>query len=214
MIKRQDVIAATLGSYLSKIGANGCGLIVAKFAPILMVLLYLRNIHGSIRYDQLAKTEKFSPSYENCVFGRFMSWILSLSSLFVLPFWCEHVLEKNGAGGYSGTGLTLLLIGPILVYAVWNCLIWFSSDATSNSTSLLDQVVTNWFRVDALCLAGFATGLVYWIYCKRRALTVDFDLLAVGVAGTVAGAIFLDYVLNRKFYFPSNTPVGNGRVPS
>lgn len=206
VVKEHDKIREHLEGFINAYGKKTeLGTSMAYWGPIFMVMLYLRNIHGSICHDLAMSSPQnatFAPRYETKTAGRAFTQVLSLLALFVIPFMAVHALEKHDvATEYDPFLMMFLLIGPIPVYFVWNLIIILCVPEMDPKTSKMSGVVHNWLRIDAIGLVGAFVGFVYWLICQRF-WVLRGDVVAAGVSVLVVATVVFDYVVNASFYFP------------
>jgi len=217
LIKESDCISKNLFQYLNQHNVGNHAATIANWAPVVLTIVYLRNIHGSVAYDNMVKaSDLVHPSYERFFLGRVMSSVFSLMALFVVPFCTEHVLEKGLLSheqpsllhSPSVVALVALAIGPILIYSIWDFALWLFA---SRAEGRLYDAVTNWVKIDGMLLLVLIAGAIYlrishpgskgasklhWTYRP------DLAILALGLI--VVLVIGVDYCVNAKFYFPKS----------
>jgi hypothetical protein len=178
---------------------------IAFSTAVTLIILFVRNIHGSARYDDYIGERKYLFSLDETVWKRFGAFFLTFLALFGGPISASHILSYHLDNGASTFWLLLLLFFTLLIYAFWNFCLWVSEArrvSTLDSPTMQD-ITHQWVKVDALAiLFGAVLGLsVFALQIKKQKLAPD--LIALGFVGIALFVIITDYYLNRYFYFPA-----------
>src|SRR3982750_1760311 len=178
---------------------------LADLTTVVLICVFLRNLHGSARYDELIKERNYHPSYEAHPLGRLTSFVLAVSGLFLGPLFVGHRLAYHLPESYSLMWLAIILFSPFAAYAVWDILIWLSEPEVSSdmASPRVEAIAHNWIKADAVVLVSGMAMLLYWIYLKGNKQEFDPSYLAIVFIVVAIAVIIFDYSRNLHFYFPT-----------
>jgi hypothetical protein len=207
MVKDIDLMSKNLGTFCHCDATGQDQHPVAFYAVVMLLAVFLRNIHGSVRYDGYAQENHCSSRIEQHLAGRVYVWLLSICALFLGPSLAGRRLAHGFGPGDSAVLLGLVLFFPFVVYVVWDFTLWFAPIeervvATGQVKRHLEGVVRNWVKIDAMGILLVMVFVAYWLFVER----LGEEFLRVCAASgfiVVAGAMVVaDYYTNRHFYFP------------
>lgn len=193
---------------------------VAQLTTILLICVFLRNIHGSVRYDDAVEGSDFQTALEKNHFGRFVEFSFALAALFCGPslvghYIAHHAVVRDPTGKealkvlLSGEQFAFLLFFPFAIYFVWDVLLWVGSDAKCDGSNEMERVAYNWILMDCLGLACvLAIGYVE-LYQRGRGGHFNFEVWALTFSLVASAIVFGDYFLNRSFYFPERSALAD-----
>jgi hypothetical protein len=179
----------------------------AAFIVVLMLLgVFLRNIHGSARYDDYVQEHKCGSRIERNVGGRIFVWLLCILALFLGPSLAGRRLAHGFELTASAERLIVVLFFSLFVYLVWDFTLWFFPIEQVRENGKverhLEDVVRNWVKIDALAILLGMAFTAYWLFVqdwgdgsKRIYVAWSFVTIASMMLAT-------DYYKNRHFYFP------------
>jgi hypothetical protein len=174
---------------------------VALLTSIVLVVSFVRNIHGSALYDALLEEKEVALTYEGYTIGRVITFLMGLAGMFLGPFLVGHHVARH-SGGISEQGLGFILFLPFLVYAIWDFLVWFSDDSTaSGKYRHIREIANNWVVVDSIALIMALVFGVATLFLRARKIDMNTELTAATYIVVAAWIIVGDYILNSSFYF-------------
>ena len=95
---------------------------------ITLVLLFLRNLHGSACYDEfLARNPNYIPSFERRASESFWLSLLSICGLFLGPALATDTLQHHMDQNTSVFGFGAVLFSSIIAYTLFDVLLWFDA---------------------------------------------------------------------------------------
>jgi cytochrome bd-type quinol oxidase subunit 2 len=208
VVKDFELIRGNLIKFLDPKGSQFSPTVCSYFAMIatvMLVLLLLRNLHGSARYDELIEKRGYPPHYERWLAGRFWAYFFAVAGLFGGPFFAGHRLANHLPPDYEVVKAAFPLFFPFVIYGIWDVVLWLSepeSKAIEQTDVSLGEVALKWIKIDALALALGTALLVYWVYLEgKNEKLLPWQMLGVFVL-IACLVIVLDYSANRRFYFP------------
>ena len=207
MVRDFDIMSKNLCAFCGGIPQNRIEYLVAFCAVLMLLAIFLRNIHGSTRYDEYIENEKCSSTIERKVGGRFFVWLLYIFALFLGPSLAGRrlaLVEPTDSLGWLAT----ILFFSLAVYIVWDFMLWFfpleKTTGNGRVERRLEDVVRNWVKIDVLAVL---LGMVFVaLYCfVALDCQENVQRLLVTVSFVVISCFMLvgDYWKNRHFYFPS-----------
>jgi hypothetical protein len=171
---------------------------------IVLVATFLRNIHGSARYDELIARRGYTPNLERRVGGRMWFFALGVAGLFLGPFFAGHQLAHHLAPEDWVGWPTFCLFFSFGIYLLWNMSLWLSDpdDGDASNGPAVDVIVERWLKIDAVGILVIIVMFGYSLYLRAGGHRLSAALMALtfivfGIVVTLA-----DYVANREFYFP------------
>lgn len=179
---------------------------VAMMTSLVLVAVFIRNIHASARYDDLAERTSYVPGLERTVGGRFIAFVLAIAGLFVAPV-AAHLLAFHLSPDTPLGFVFIALFLPFLVYVIWDVALWLlDQDQPSEPNSVrMSEVSHRWLIIDGLCIIGvFLAALIYLLY-GAEARSIPPEAIAVLFIIVATLTIAFDYYHNRHFYFPAST---------
>lgn len=206
LVREFDDLVSSLQQLFAKESLNISDEKFARATAIVLLVLFVRNIHSSSRYDEVAGNG-FSPGYERNYFGRVLTFCLALAGLFLGPSLVGHHLAKHTAGISEATFGTILFL-PYVIYAFWDLLLWIFQ--TSWNGSCLEKVAYRWIVLDCIGLL-IVLAFVYAIVWSRSSGNTEFTAMCFLIVSAVL--IVGDYYLNRDFYFPPSFSEASGEDP-
>ncbi len=178
---------------------------VADTTTVVLIALFFRNIHGSARYDSFCEETGYYPLFERNRIGRSATFALTLLALFFGPAHAGHRIATHLRMDQSVRMMALYLFLPLLVYAVWDVLLWCSDTGRKNRSDKLhmQDVIDHWVKIDALGLLIVILMGLCWLYLKLSEAAFPSELMAVFFILCAVSAISADYITNVDFYFPA-----------
>jgi hypothetical protein len=171
---------------------------------IVLVATFLRNIHGSVRYDELIARRNYTPTLERHTIGRMWFFVLGVAALFLGPFFAGHQLAHHLAPADPLSWPTFCLFFSFGIYILWNISLWLSDpdDAAVSNSPAVDVIVERWLKIDAVGILVIGVMFSYSLYLRASGRPLSAPLMALtfiifGMVVTLG-----DYVANREFYFP------------
>ncbi len=212
-----DKVKCSVGQYiyddsalLKGLASPSCDTPLARAVTFLLIAMFLRNIHGAARYDELAIGHRL-PTLERRVVGRVLTFAFSLAALFLGPFLAGHIFAWHPSLTRSLPEFGFSLFLPFVVYALWDLLLFLFADDSRDGNRVNEEVIVRWVKIDAI---AFAFGIVVFFWDVDQRLH-GAQITKEGIAITfliVAGfVICADYLWNHRFYFPA---AENHRRPS
>lgn len=198
LFREMDTIGANLRAYF-RTGESE----ITRWIPILLTGLFLRNLHASIRYDHCTSRERFRPGIEDRLWGRILIFSLSVSAVFISPYYLEHLLSSHLTTQTSDAKVVVALVAPLVIYAVWDTLIWLTTREDHHEGVQMLEVVHNWIKLDFVGLGVAVLAGVHYLYNDANGIPFARESLASWYALLLVITILLDYVLNAQFYFPA-----------
>jgi hypothetical protein len=181
---------------------------LASFTTGMLIMLLLRNLHGSARYDELIEKRGYPPRYERWLMGRFWAYSFAVAGLFGGPFFAGHRLANHLPPDYEVVKAAFPLFFPFVIYGIWDVVLWLSEPeqkSVGQTDVSLGEVALKWIKIDALALALGAALLMYWVYLEgKNQKLLPWQMLG-GFGLMACLVIVLDYISNRRFYFPEPT---------
>ena len=189
--------------------------IVSRLATINIICLFIRNIHGSIRYDELVEKAKDRAVLDSTHSGRFFAFCFALGTLFFGPsiidqYLGHHALVRagNGNGGelahemMTGQVFATVLLLPFVIYIVWDLLLWMLGTMEPGDGSEMDVVAYRWMVMDAVALILMQVFGLASLYRQWKNLPFNYEYATLGFMVISSSIVIGDYILNRRFYFP------------
>jgi hypothetical protein len=188
---------------------------VAGATAFLVAIAFLRNIHGSARYDDFLKEQdkalqkqnkELSLASESTYFGRTTAFALALASLFFGPFWVNHEIANHASRTSTKEFFTVILFFPFLIFAIWDFRLWFLEDDESQDwRRTLAEITHKWVRIDAIAILILLSYAALNLYLRTKGIIVqgneNTELSSVVFLLTVSFMIVADYLVNKTFYF-------------
>jgi hypothetical protein len=191
---------------------------MGKVITLVLIGAFIRNIHGSVCYENMVSRTKVRSCLEETCLGRCLTFFFSLFVLFGGPFFAGYCMTHHAiaisrsATGVSqrvvisGTVLTLVLFMPLAIYLLWDMLLWVARPEESDLG--LDKTVNNWSKIDALTMIALLVVGCFQLVRTSHGYSFNFEFLAVAFVVIMTGVIVSDYYLNRHFYFPDELDRG------
>lgn len=180
--------------------------IIATLTAITLIGLFVRNIHGSARYDDFVEKKEYVLSLDATVAKRSSAFLLTFLGLFIGPVLASHIIAYHlpKVAGNSSWWVIAPLFFTLAVYAVWDLFLWLGDvKHTTNTESLtIQDVAHRWLKIDAYCLALLTALLIVFVIYQGKGLDFPPELIGIGFIVISGVAIFGDYISNRLFYFP------------
>jgi hypothetical protein len=186
---------------------------VARVTAIAVIAMFLRNIHGAVRYDELLGKKTVLPSLDASTIGRVFSFACAVAALFLGPSLIGHMIIHHagqdvidpathrpvplGAHWY-----TLTLFFPFACFLVWDLMIWLLGTEKDKSTLMFEKTTLYWIKID---VSGLLAALILGAFALWRRLQhpFNYEFMAFSFLVIAAGIVVADYWLNREFYFPN-----------
>ncbi len=208
MVRDFDLMSTNLCAFCGGNPQNGIEYLVAFCAVLMLLAIFLRNIHGSARYDEYVENEKCRSIIERNIPGRFFIWLLYICALFLGPSLAGRRLARGFKLTDSIGWLAAMLFFSLAVYIVWDFVLWFFPlEKTAENGQVerrLEDVVRNWVKIDGVALLlGMISVAVYWFVVLNCRENVQRLLVAVSFVVISCFMLVGDYWKNRQFYFPS-----------
>lgn len=188
---------------------------VAGATAFLVAIAFLRNIHGSARYDDFLKEQdealkkqgqELSLASESTYAGRMTAFGLTLASLFFGPFWVSHEIANHASRASTKEFFTVILFFPFLVFAIWDFRLWFlEDDGAQGWKGTLTAITYKWVCIDCIAIFLLLSYAALNLYLRSKGVIVqgnentEFSSLAFLLI--VSFMIATDYLVNRTFYF-------------
>jgi hypothetical protein len=187
---------------------------IAQLTALVLIALFIRNIHGSVRYDDLITRTNLSPALEASLFGRFLIFIFSISALFLGPSLAGHYIVHHAVENVqlavgtevrliSGQTFTVILFLPFAVYFAWDCIMWVWESDGKVAESELDRTTYRWLVLDAIGIVLFLAMLVFDLLRRVHGRSFNYEIAALFFLLIGMVSIVGDYYFNREFYFPN-----------
>lgn len=185
---------------------------VGRITTILLIAAFLRNIHGSARYDETVEQMSAPPQFERTHRGRILTFLFGLAALFCGPALVGHIIANHSVTKslslqvtitplISGEWFCIVLFFPFAVYLVWDALLWIWSENTEEVA--IARVLYSWIRIDCFGLSIFLAFAGFELYERAWKTPFNYELAAVAYIVISSLIIVVDYWTNRSFYFPA-----------
>lgn len=179
----------------------------ATVTSIVLIAVYLRNIHASARYDEFIEREEHVLKIDRKLRWRVGSFLLALISLFGAPV-AGHILAHHLPDKGDILWIIIPLFLPLAVYLVWDFALWLSDPEPSSEEAHreVEQIAWKWLFIDAVGLA-----LVTILLIGNLALeglegykqSLPPEVVAGGFVLIAIVIVLSDYLWNHRLYFPS-----------
>lgn len=176
---------------------------VAECFTYALLLLFLRNTHASINWDQIAGDGKFTTVMDCSIYGRFFVFLVTLTSLVIVPLVVLDTLTGHTTSSPGGTILMLFLFVPFFLYFLWDSVLFFASETKNSGRDheRVVKVVRNWLLVDALALLALVILLFRYSYITFTDTASQYLYFVEAFMFLAVATVVIDYLMNREFYF-------------
>jgi hypothetical protein len=204
-VREIDTMMKNLATYFSKHSTASFedAYPIAWATGIVVIVLFLRNLHGSACYDDyLSRHPKYVPSFERRTLGRVVAFFLTVCGLFLGPALAAHTLEHHMDGNTSVFAFAFVLFSSLIAYALFDLMLWLDPSREPASIPMRD-IATRWLRTDAVGLILPMLLLpLYNIFLRASGrILLPQDVALIFVVCTLL-MICVDYWSNATFYFP------------
>ena len=184
----------------------------ARITALMLIVVFLRNIHGAVRYDELLDRGRVKPNLDKTTRGRAFSFACAVSALFLGPSLVGHyivhhaMIETSSPLGRQSHPLsshifTTVLFLPFICYMAWDVMIWLLGHDERTADSRFERVTDTWARIDAVGLALIMMfgSLALW---RSKYHTFNYEFMALSFVAIAFVVVTSDYWFNREYYFP------------
>ena len=177
---------------------------IATFTAIVLIGVYLRNIHASACYDDFIEARGYVLKIDRRLRWRITSFGLGLLSLFGAPV-AGHIIAHHLPDRGSRAWLTWCLFLPFAVYFIWDIILYLADPEPSSENAHLEieEISRKWLRIDAAGLFLVAILLIYNLYLEGYKQVLPTEVIAAAFILIAVGTIFADYLWNNRLYFPA-----------
>ncbi len=183
----------------------------AWWTGAMLIALFVRNIHGSVQYDDWTAKTGFRSSMEKGTGGRALVFAFSIVGLFLGPFLPSHLFAYDFATPNPvpevGWAIGVLFLSPA-VYFLWDVMLFSGrSRGFGDGPQMheLHELLLRWCKID-LVAVGFSFFPLMYFYLTAKPWhlspsTVGHDFILVAILIIVS-----DYAWNHSLYFPPAAP--------
>ncbi|MGZ8874241.1 MAG: hypothetical protein ACXW1F_04725 [Halobacteriota archaeon] len=177
---------------------------IATVTSVILILVYVRNIHASARYDDFLEKTGYALCIDRKLYGRWASYCFNLMGLFAVPF-AGHILAHHLADAESAIWLSLPLFLSFIVYGLWDAILWLAEPEQHRPDvqAAMDDIMWKWLVVDALGLLLVFVLLLIYFRLTSTGQAFPAEVTALFFVVIAAGTIIADYFWNHRLYFPS-----------
>lgn len=189
--------------------------ILATTVTCTLIVVFIRNIHGSVRYDELISDSKSARlALDRSYVGRFVGFAFAIVALFCGPWIVDYFVahhafyDANAVKStlietpLSGSAFATVLFMPFAIYIVWDFLLWLLGTDGQECPAEVDNVAHHWMVLDAVTLIIVLTMGAVALFTSRGGGGADYELLTIGFIVISVVILVGDYWMNRSFYFP------------
>lgn len=178
---------------------------IATVTIIVLIGVYLRNIHASARWDDFVEKSHLTLKIDRKLRWRISSFILALLSLIGAPV-AGHIIGYHLPTGGSIAWMVWPLFLPLAVYVIWDAVLFLSDPEPSSDGTRpqVEEIARKWVFIDALGLALVTVllGIKLYLEGKPNQQQIPPEVVAVGFVLIATGIVITDYLWNHRLYFP------------